>query len=65
MTKEMISKRVTDTEIKQAVRNSGQNNLEKILTVILETDGTLSVIPLGDNNDLENNALFQHLDLPH
>jgi uncharacterized membrane protein YcaP (DUF421 family) len=36
--------RLTTAEVRQAVRNSGQGSLESVGAVILETDGTLSVI---------------------
>jgi uncharacterized membrane protein YcaP (DUF421 family) len=39
--------RVTTDEIRQAVRASGFGDLSSIGAVVLETDGSLSVIPLG------------------
>ena len=36
--------RVTVSEIRQAVRASGQGSLEDVAAVVLETDGTLSVV---------------------
>ncbi|WP_116453552.1 DUF421 domain-containing protein [Blastococcus litoris] len=40
--------RVTDDEIRQAARASGQGDLASLGAVVLETDGTLSVISSGD-----------------
>jgi len=37
--------RVAPEEVRQAVRSSGQGDLERVRAVVLETDGTLSVIP--------------------
>lgn len=39
------SVRLTDAEVRQAVRSSGSGDLSSIAAVVLETDGTLSVIP--------------------
>lgn len=36
--------RVTDTEIHQAVRGAGRGDVEDVAAVVLETDGTMSVI---------------------
>lgn len=40
----MRDERVVPAEIEQAVRTSGQGGVEQVAAVILETDGTLSVI---------------------
>jgi uncharacterized membrane protein YcaP (DUF421 family) len=37
--------RVSEGEIRQAVRSTGRGGLRSIAAVVLETDGTLSVIP--------------------
>ena len=37
--------RLTETEVEQAVRSSGSGDLASIAAVVLETNGTLSVIP--------------------
>jgi uncharacterized membrane protein YcaP (DUF421 family) len=37
--------RLAESEIRQAVRSSGSGDLTSIAAVVLETDGTLSVIP--------------------
>jgi uncharacterized membrane protein YcaP (DUF421 family) len=39
--------RVSAGEIRQAVRSTGRGGLEGIAAVVLETDGTLSVVPEG------------------
>lgn len=39
--------RVTDGEVRQAVRSQGIGGLEDVQAVVLETDGTLSVISVG------------------
>lgn len=43
----MKSSRITEDELEQSVRNQGHANLENIEAVILETDGSLSVIKIG------------------
>lgn len=40
----MREQRLTDSELRQAVRSSGAGDLEKVAAIVLETDGTLSVI---------------------
>ncbi|QCB93068.1 DUF421 domain-containing protein [Cellulomonas shaoxiangyii] len=48
--------RLTETELRQAVRASGTGGLDQVARVVLETDGTLSVITqqqLGDGSALE------------
>lgn len=45
----MRAERVTKREILQAVRNSGASSLEGVQAVILETDGTMSVIVSSDD----------------
>lgn len=39
--------RVAEAEIRQAVRQAGLGDLEEVAAVVLESDGTLSVIPEG------------------
>lgn len=41
--------RVTEDEVRAAVRQAGRPNLEKLQAVVLETDGTISVIELGND----------------
>lgn len=40
----MKKQRVREEEIRQAIRTAGQNNIESVEAVVLETDGSLSVI---------------------
>lgn len=40
----MAQERVTGSEIDAAIRNAGHGRLEKIAAVVLETDGSMSVI---------------------
>lgn len=40
----MRRERVTEEEIRAALRQSGRNDLAEVTAVVLETDGTLSVI---------------------
>lgn len=44
--------RVTPAEVRQAVRSSGQGDLGGVAAVVLETDGTLSVVPRASAGDL-------------
>jgi uncharacterized membrane protein YcaP (DUF421 family) len=37
--------RVTEDEVRQAARSSGKASLDNVTAVVLETDGTLSVLP--------------------
>lgn len=51
----MRSQRVTLSEVRQAVRSSGVGGLDLVAAVVLESDGTLSVITrsqLGDGSAL-------------
>lgn len=48
--------RVTEAELRQAVRASGVGGLDQVARVVLETDGTFSVVTraqLGDGSALE------------
>ncbi|MGG7056655.1 YetF domain-containing protein [Nitrosomonas sp. ANs5] len=47
LTEEMQAKRVTQSEILQAVRSQGILAIDEVEGVVLETDGTFSVIPGG------------------
>lgn len=52
----IAAQRLTPAEVRQAVRSSGVGGLNEVARVVLETDGTLSVIPaakLGDRTALE------------
>ena len=50
----MRDERIKDIEIMQAVRNSGEGDLSKVKAVILETDGSMSVITTQAGNALAN-----------
>ena len=43
----MRSERLTEDEIRQAVRSSGKGDLSSIAAVVVESDGSLSVIPIS------------------
>lgn len=47
----MRDQRVTQSEIRQAIRSSGVGGLDQIAAVVLETDGSLSVIPTSKAGD--------------
>lgn len=52
----MTDQRLTAAEIRQAVRGTGAGGFDQVARVVLETDGTLSVITvgkLGDRSALE------------
>ncbi|QYH19716.1 DUF421 domain-containing protein [Corynebacterium aquatimens] len=56
----MRTERVTKREILQAVRNSGAASLDDVQAVILETDGTISVIAAsGDAPPPQQNAVYE------
>lgn len=44
----MNDERVTRSEIEAAIRTAGIGRLEDVAAVVLETDGSMSVIPRGD-----------------
>lgn len=48
----MASERVTVGEIDAAVRNAGHGRLESIAAVVLETDGSISVIAAAGDDEL-------------
>jgi uncharacterized membrane protein YcaP (DUF421 family) len=53
----LTAQRVSLSELRQAVRASGSGDLSSIAAVVLETDGSLSVIPLrqaGNRSALED-----------
>ncbi|WNB86220.1 YetF domain-containing protein [Cellulomonas sp. ATA003] len=52
----MRDQRITASEVRQAVRSSGVGGLDQVAAVVLESDGTLSVITgskLGDGSALD------------
>ena len=55
----LLQNRLTESEVRQAVRSTGSGDLSSIAAVILETNGELSVIPsakLGSGSALEDVA---------
>lgn len=50
----MKKERINEVEILQAVRNQGTGSMEKVKAVVLETDGSLSVISGEPGNTLAN-----------
>ncbi|QZY30613.1 DUF421 domain-containing protein [Nocardioides coralli] len=44
--------RVAEGELRQAVRGSGQGDLGSVAAVVLETDGSMSVIPRSSAGDM-------------
>lgn len=50
----MRDERIKDIEIMQAVRNSGEGDLQNVKAVILETDGSMSVITNQAGSALAN-----------
>lgn len=60
----MKNERVTKREILQAARTNGASSLDDVWAVILETDGTMSVIKKSsDGKDIYNNELFDSVKL--
>lgn len=47
----MEHQRVTHGELLQAVRAAGVGGLDRVAAVVLETDGTLSVVPVSQRGD--------------
>lgn len=53
----MKKERVVETEIKQAIRSNGNGALSDVWAVILETDGSLSVInKKSDEDNMDGNS---------
>ncbi|MBO3270872.1 DUF421 domain-containing protein [Hymenobacter sp. NBH84] len=50
----MHDERVTHDEVRSAVRKEGGLSMEKVTAVVLETDGTFSVIKRPDDNRAES-----------
>jgi uncharacterized membrane protein YcaP (DUF421 family) len=46
----LTHQRVTAEEVRAAIRNAGMSHIESVEAVILETDGSLSVIPETSNS---------------
>ncbi|QNI02790.1 DUF421 domain-containing protein [Halomonas sp. SH5A2] len=47
----MVRSRVTEDEIRAAVRSVGVNSLDKVHAVVLETDGSFSVVKMGEEGE--------------
>ena len=45
------SSRLSESELRQAVRSSGNGGLSDLAAVVLEADGTLSVVPASQRGD--------------
>lgn len=50
----MKKERINEVEILQAIRNQGKGSLEEVQAVVLETDGSMSVIQGEPGNTLVN-----------
>ncbi|GHB12675.1 DUF421 domain-containing protein [Salinicola rhizosphaerae] len=51
LTETMRRERVVEAEIRAAIRENGIADVERVFAVVLETDGTFSVVPeAGDSN---------------
>jgi uncharacterized membrane protein YcaP (DUF421 family) len=44
LTQNMKKERVLEIEIRQAARSSGKDDMSEVMAVVLETDGSISVI---------------------
>lgn len=53
----MKKERIPKEEILQAIRSNGYANLEDVAAVVLETDGTFSVIGSSDDSNGETSSL--------
>lgn len=53
----LLASRLTESEVRQAIRSTGEGDLARIAAVVLETDGSLSVIAasaFGDGSALQD-----------
>jgi len=50
LSKALARQRVTESEIRAAIREAGHLSLEDIAAVVLETDGTFSIMPHGQTS---------------
>ncbi len=48
----MDEERITSDEVDEAIRNSGLGRIEQVAAVVLETDGSMSVIAEGGEGEL-------------
>ncbi len=56
--RQMKKERILQIEILQAIRSAGHNSLDDIQAVILETDGTLSIISHSTDSNIKDSQLF-------
>lgn len=67
LSEELTRQRLTANEVRQAVRSTGIGDLSEVSAVVLETDGTLSVVPrgkVGDWSALQDLNLSSHQTSP-
>lgn len=59
----MKKERIVETEIKQAIRSNGSGDMSDVQAVIIETDGSLSIInkKSGEENIDLNSPLFSEV----
>jgi uncharacterized membrane protein YcaP (DUF421 family) len=57
----MQAAQVTEAEVRAAARMAGYASLPSLLAIVLENDGTWSVVPRTDDGDL---SAFEGLELP-
>lgn len=59
----MKKERLVETEIKQAIRSNGSGDMSDVQAVIIETDGSLSIInkKSGEENIDLNSPLFSEV----
>ena len=57
----MKRERILKVEIMQAVRAQGIHNLKNVQVVIIETDGSFSVVSHDKTIDTDENELFNHV----
>ena len=55
------NKNVTEAEVRAAVRSAGKSSYRDVLAVVLENDGSWSVVPSGDEGD---RSALRDLDIP-
>lgn len=64
---QLLRNRLSESEVLQAVRSTGSGDLSDVAAVVLETNGTLSVIPqskLGNGSTLKGVQDIQGLECP-
>lgn len=47
----LLKARVTEDEVRAAIRSAGHDSLEQVHAVVLETDGSFSVVRLGEGGN--------------